>query len=233
MRNILTVVIYLTSILTISAQTWIGINYRLGHSNVMNHTKFKERYMKSTAQSILLYSVFSINKNTHVKCGIEIEGREFSVSGNYYEILGDYPNYFLGTEIITRNRYNEMGYVSLPITILYNLKIQKKTYLQIGFGGYFSYLTNQIWSYRYDGGRFQYDNIGPLSPIDNPYNDKYKKVDGGFILELGLRYKINDLLTSTVSGIYKKGIINIIDSKEINAYNMSNLIGISLEYEIN
>ena len=100
-----------------------------------------------------------------------------------------------------------MGYVSLPITFLYNLKMQQKIHLQFGFGGYFYYLTNQIWSYQYDGGRFQYDNVGPLSPIDNPYNDKYKKVDGGFIFELNLSYKINDLLTTTLSGIYKKGLL--------------------------
>ncbi|KXK36700.1 MAG: hypothetical protein UZ09_BCD002002408 [Bacteroidetes bacterium OLB9] len=112
-------------------------------------------------------------------------------------------------------------------------KYKKKTYLQIGIGGYYSYLINQIWSYKYDGGRFQYDNFGPLSPIDNPYNDKYKKVDGGFIIELGLRYKINDFFNATLSGKWERGILNIIDSKEISAYNLSNIVGISLEYEIN
>ena len=58
MRNILILIVYLISILTISAQNRIGINDRLGYSNVMNHTNFKERYIKSTSQSILLYYFF-------------------------------------------------------------------------------------------------------------------------------------------------------------------------------
>ncbi len=232
MKYIIFIFILYSSLL-IKAQDRIGLEYGVGYSNILKHTNFNERYKKSTCFSFSLNSVFILKNNFQVKVGLEIERREFSVSGSYYKILGEYPSYYISSDTVYRNRFNEMSYLSLPVTIQYDVKLLKKTYIQIGVGGYYSYLIHQIWSYKYDGGRFLYDNYGPLSPIDNPYTDKYKKFDGGFIFEIGLRYKLNDFLNATITGTWKKGIINIIDSKEISAFNFSNRIGFNLEYVFN